>query len=79
MAPVEGSPRALDAKGRSFFDGGKNCHRPFEALEMGRYPVLTTRVAMRSIEELVYLANSKSQTQYFFNKLHICFSIAWWL
>lgn len=72
MAPVEGSPRALDAKGRPFF-------RPFEALEMGRYPVLTTRVAMRSIEELVYLANSKSQTQYFFNKLHICFSIAWWL
>lgn len=53
MAPVEGSPRALDAKGRPFFDGGKNCHRPFEALEMGRYPVLTTRVAMRSIEELV--------------------------
>lgn len=52
MAPVEGSPRALDVKGRPF-DGGKNRHRPFEALEMGRYPVLTTRVAMRSIEELV--------------------------
>lgn len=53
MAPVEGSPRALDAKGRPFFDGGKNRHRPFEAQEMGRYPVLTTRVAMHSIEELV--------------------------